>query len=289
MLILGALTVPAGAEEATPKLPKNTINCAQFKKTGPKEWTEAGTAVFDLGSVGDINLTGQPVTPGFFKFDGIDLYPVLEQKCGAAGPDAAEPLAPGVTAQPVLAAGEKTPSPEPSPAPPAPVQEAAPPNALKTARNEAGGACGGGKSVYAAQAPADGAGDGASIEFAFESKTSGEGASEFLIRKTKNGEQEWVYKGRMRQGRFIFAAAVPRETNNGGRFTLASAPPVRTESVSLTPDFIKPNRDGTGEAILYVHGLRWLFASREDSRRFKFEGKRPAGPLPEIFYFERCE
>ena len=74
--------MPAVAQDKVPALPKNTVDCKQFKKTGPKEWIEVGTAVFDLGGIKDINLTDQPVTPGYFKFGGIDLYPVLEGKCG---------------------------------------------------------------------------------------------------------------------------------------------------------------------------------------------------------------
>ncbi len=65
--------------------PSNTIDCKQFKKTGPREWAEIGTAVFDLGDIQDINLTGQPVTPGYFKFGGVELFGVLEAKCGAPG------------------------------------------------------------------------------------------------------------------------------------------------------------------------------------------------------------
>ncbi len=75
---------PAAAQDNSPRLPQNTIDCKQFKKTGLQEWSEVGTAVFDLADVPDINLTGQPVTPRSFKFGGVDLYPVLEEKCGAA-------------------------------------------------------------------------------------------------------------------------------------------------------------------------------------------------------------
>ena len=74
--------MPAVAQDKVSALPKNTVDCKQFKRTGPKEWIEVGTAVFDLGGIKDINLTDQPVTPGYFKFGGIDLYPVLEGKCG---------------------------------------------------------------------------------------------------------------------------------------------------------------------------------------------------------------
>ena len=76
--------VPAIAQDKEQRLPQNTIDCKQFKKSGPQEWIEVGTAVFDLGGIRDINLTGQPVTPRYFKFGGYDLYTVVEQKCGAS-------------------------------------------------------------------------------------------------------------------------------------------------------------------------------------------------------------
>ena len=76
--------VPAIAQDKEQRLPQNTIDCKQFKKSGPQEWIEVGTAVFDLGGIRDINLTGQPVTPRYFKFGGFDLYTVVEQKCGAS-------------------------------------------------------------------------------------------------------------------------------------------------------------------------------------------------------------
>ncbi len=79
------LSMPAVAQDQESKLPDNTIDCKQFKKTGPREWREVGTAVFDLGRIRDINLTDQPVTPGYFKFGGIEFYSVLEGKCGPAG------------------------------------------------------------------------------------------------------------------------------------------------------------------------------------------------------------
>ena len=77
-----SFAIPAIAQDKELRLPENTIDCNQFKKTGPQEWIEVGTAVFNLGKIKDIHLTDQPVTPGFFKFGGIDVYPVLDQKCG---------------------------------------------------------------------------------------------------------------------------------------------------------------------------------------------------------------
>ncbi|MGA9265471.1 MAG: hypothetical protein WBV79_03330, partial [Rhodomicrobium sp.] len=57
-------SAPAIAQDKETTLPKNTIDCRQFKKTGAQQWMEVGTAVFDLGDTADINLTDQPVTPG---------------------------------------------------------------------------------------------------------------------------------------------------------------------------------------------------------------------------------
>ena len=52
ILIVTGFTLPAIAQDKGPQLPKNSIDCTQFKKTGPKEWIEVGTAVFDLGYQG---------------------------------------------------------------------------------------------------------------------------------------------------------------------------------------------------------------------------------------------
>jgi tetratricopeptide (TPR) repeat protein len=84
IMVIG-FAMAAAAQNKESQLPENTIDCKQFKKSRPQEWVEIGTAVFDLGKITDINLTDQPVKPGSFKFGGLDLYPVLEEKCGAAG------------------------------------------------------------------------------------------------------------------------------------------------------------------------------------------------------------
>jgi len=314
ILFVTSLALPAAAQDKPLKLPKNTIDCAQFKKTGPQIWVENGTAVFNLGGVDDINLTNQPVIPGYFRFDGIDLFPVLEQKCGAAASEApatgqaaaaSTALAVGLPAgssnpepeqqKPLPAAAQNpTAAPASSPAPaqkpaPAPVTGPAPALPVEAAKREPEGKCQDRKSVYAADSLAEGAGDKAIVEIAFETKAKGEAGPDFILRESKSGEVQWSYKGRTRQGRFIFAAIPYREVYDGGRFAFASMPPVRNDSVTLQSSFIKPSRDGFGEPILAIHGLRSLFASKEDSRRFKFEGKRPAELLPEAYYFDRCE
>ncbi len=302
MSVIG-FALPAIAQDRTPQLPKNTIDCNQFKKTGPQEWIEVGTAVFDLGGTKNINLTNQPVTPGFFKFGGIDVYPVLDQKCEvtALGGIAKEPAsntagqaaitlaesAAGLKADPEQdkssSASAQTPKParmnDPVPAPEDKIANSQPKSM----------SCGERKSVYVADGFTETAGGKVIVEIVFKNKSNSDENSEFIIREYKNSELEWSYKGKLRQGRFIFTTVNTKPRNNIREAILTSMPVSWHESVALAPNFVKPNRDGTGEAILYLSGLRSIFASKGNTRQFKFEGKRPSESLPEAFYFDRCE
>ncbi len=357
--------VPAIAQDKEQRLPQNTIDCKQFKKSGPQEWIEVGTAVFDLGGIRDINLTGQPVTPRYFKFGGFDLYTVVEQKCGASAyfyrGNAAQakgdfhkaivdynealrldPRSESATIQRVIALGRLTklpalnsatdepeklglnaiapktelaqdksaqaptqaaaPAPTQTPAPATPAQTATPAqireavSALegKHLKNSTDVPCRrDGKSIYIADALPEGKGGGSRIEIVLnnnenDSERSGPN-SEFLIREYKNNELEWAYRGKHAQERFIFTPLSARQPRFLGRPIFTPVHLSRPRPVILATSYIKPNRDGTGEAILYVSGLRALFASKENASRFKFEGKRPSEPLPEAFYFNRCE
>jgi hypothetical protein len=280
-------SMPAVAQDKAPPLPKNTVDCKQFKKTGPKEWIEVGTAVFDLGEIQDINLTEQPVTPGYFKFGGIDLYPVLEGKCGV-------PASPAPASQPALmAAGpilkdEAGPSRDAATAGYLPAQpgkdQGAPTSVSRKADLESereSGSCPSKKLVYVASGTGGIESDASVIELVFESehKEDLETAvnSEFEIREYKNDLLGWTYKGKFLQkeapSRFGFPLFEPR----------------RRRHALLEPHYIKPNRDGTGEPILYVAGLHKLSASKKNGRAARIEGKRPPEVLPEVFYFDRCE
>ena len=295
--------IPAIAQDRAPQLPDNTIDCKQFKKTGPQEWIEVGTAVFDLGKIKDIHLTDQPVTPGFFKFGGIDVYPVLEQKCGVS-----EALAIGtasnITGQAITlaqsSAGPKaeleqdkgSPAPAQTPAQ-ASMNDPVPASQDKIVKSPPEStSCGDRKSVYVADGLIQTEQGRALVEIVFKNKMNGEQRgglnSEFIIREYKNNELEWGYKGKIRQGRFIFTP-VTSGPRNSREFIFAAMNFSRQESVALVPTFVKPNRNGTGEAILYLGGLHALFAPKENIHRFKFEGKRPLEFLPEVFYFDRCE
>ena len=87
----------------------------------------------------------------------------------------------------------------------------------------------------------------------------------------------WTYKGKFLQ----------KKTSS--RFEFPLFQPRKRKPVLLEPHYIKPNRDGTGEPILYVAGLHKLSASKKNGRAAKIEGKRPPEVLPEVFYFDRCE
>jgi tetratricopeptide (TPR) repeat protein len=380
LISIFGLSIPAAAQVKDTMLPRNTIDCRQFKKSGANEWTEVGTAVFNLGDVDDINLTDQPVTPGYFKFGGIELYAVLEGKCGLAGylnrsrkdqakgdndsaiansnqalaidPKSAEAFgirgsayegkgdfaraiadydqalkldpklesassrktalhmklakdsvlsAPAESQMPLERVGavlkegletnrdaSKAPEVSASEAPasaeasePRSQERAIPSPDAKNASLQLpmeSGSCRAKKLVYAA----NGGGAGAPIvEIVFEGKRGGEATetvnSEFSVREQKNSQVAWSY-----QGKYV-------QKDNSARFEFVAGESKRRKLAVLEPHYIKPNRNGTGEAILYLGGLTEVFASKENARALKFEGGRPAGALPEVFYFDRCE
>jgi hypothetical protein len=281
-------SMPAVAQDKVSALPKNTIDCKQFKRTGPKEWIEVGTAVFDLGSIKDITLTDQPVTPGYFKFGGLDLYPVLEGKCGDHASDPAPVQQPALMAVGPILKEELDPRRDAAKAGQLPVQpgkdQGVPtPVSRKTdvESERGGGSCPSKKLVYAASAAGGIESDASVIELTFERehKEDLETAvnSEFEIREYRNNQVGWTYKGKFLQ----------KETPSRFEFSLFQTR--KRRPVLLEPHYIKPNRDGTGEPILYVAGLHKLSASKKNRRTAKIEGKPTPEVLPEVFYFDRCE
>ena len=281
-------SMPAVAQDKVSAVPKNTIDCKQFKRTGPKEWIEVGTAVFDLGEIKDITLTDQPVTPGYFKFGGIDLYPVLEGKCGDHASNNAPVPQPALMAAGPILKEELDPRREAAKAGQLPVQPGKDPGAPTSVSRKpdveserGGGSCPSKKLVYAANGPGGIESDASAIELIFESehKEDLETAvnSEFEIREYRNNQVGWTYKGKFLQ----------KETPS--RFEFPLFQPRRRKAVLLEPHYIKPNREGTGEPILYVAGLHKLSASKKNGRAAKTDGKRPPEVLPEVFYFDRCE
>jgi hypothetical protein len=291
-LLLIASFVPAKAEDYAATLPKNTIDCSQFKKIGPNKWIKAGTAIFDLGAVRDIHLTDQPVMPGSFRFGGIDVFPVLEEKCGSA--EAAKDEA--ATELPALSMARATADAdldrkEKLAAQAAPSVVSVSPPAIKTevAKNGLENRCEGAKSVYVADVVSEAEGGKSLVEIVLDLQQNSDRNPGFVMKRLKNNEVEWVYRGAMRKERLVFAYTERTQIQGGGWYMPASATSFRQRSEALTPSFIKRNREGTGEAILYIDGLQSLFVTKGSARRFKFEGKRPSETLPEAFYFDRCE
>lgn len=85
IVIIAALacTVTAAfAQGPTQPIPPNTIDCKQFRKVG-QAWTEIGTAVFDVGNVKQTSLSDSSIMPHFMNVGGVDLYYILETKCGS--------------------------------------------------------------------------------------------------------------------------------------------------------------------------------------------------------------
>jgi hypothetical protein len=77
-----AVASAANAQNNT-ALPANTIDCSQFRKVAANAWLENGVAKFDLGSAKGVTLQGTPILPNVNDVvGGVDLYQVLETKCG---------------------------------------------------------------------------------------------------------------------------------------------------------------------------------------------------------------
>lgn len=73
------------------ELPPNTVACRDFKKLPSGNW-HTDRAEFDLGPAIDTTMVDTTIAPGSFNLgDGVDLYRVLEAKCGAGA--APEPKA----------------------------------------------------------------------------------------------------------------------------------------------------------------------------------------------------
>jgi hypothetical protein len=66
-------------------IPSNTFSCAGFTKDPDGSW-EAGsdTQPFNVGSAENIVIRNQgPIEPGWVTVGGVDLYELIDKKCGA--------------------------------------------------------------------------------------------------------------------------------------------------------------------------------------------------------------
>jgi hypothetical protein len=74
------LGVMARAED-TP-LPPNTLPCDAFMKKSDGTWFAKRPVTFDVGNAKNLNLDGGAITPKSQMFGGVDLYVLLDAKCG---------------------------------------------------------------------------------------------------------------------------------------------------------------------------------------------------------------
>jgi hypothetical protein len=279
--------IPAIAQDRTSPLPENTIDCKQFRKAAPQEWIEVGIAVFDLGAIKDINLTNQPVVPGYFKFGGADLYDVLEQKCGTA----VESNPGNITTQPLTAPeqNQHASASAPAPAQTNVLEVASSSNNTAVDSKSESTACRDKKLVYVADSVNGAEEHGALIEIVVSNNMNHNVTdslhSEFVLREYKGNKIEWTYRGKIIQGNFVFTPLKSKRENS--LFTQAHF--TTQKPITLASKYVKPHRYGTDEAILYLGGLRALFSTRESAHRFRFEGNHSPTFLPEAFYFDRCE
>ncbi len=79
MAFIGELAAPASAQ---PTLPPNTIQCSAFQKQHNGSWYVSQLTTFDLGTTKGMSLLHSEVGRRDFVFDGVDLFDVLEKKCG---------------------------------------------------------------------------------------------------------------------------------------------------------------------------------------------------------------
>jgi hypothetical protein len=78
LLLLGSIHVVAQPGD----LPQNTIDCAAFIKRANGSWYVGGTTTFDFGSHKNNILARTEIHRRYMTFDGVDLFDILERKCG---------------------------------------------------------------------------------------------------------------------------------------------------------------------------------------------------------------
>lgn len=79
-------TGPATKMAAKSRIPPSTLSCTGFARDSDGNW-EAGdnTKPFDVGSATNYSIRDEgPIRPGWMSIGGVDLYALLNAKCGAA-------------------------------------------------------------------------------------------------------------------------------------------------------------------------------------------------------------
>ena len=72
----------AHAKPATAQI-KNSIRCSAFNKASDGTWHVGAPTTFRMGKFTKITFTELSIGPDNFMFGEVDLYKVLENKCGA--------------------------------------------------------------------------------------------------------------------------------------------------------------------------------------------------------------
>ena len=86
VLAAGIALAAAGAASAHAQspLPANTIDCSAFVKTASGAWHVGASTTFELAG-NSFTFGDRDITPHSTTVNGIDLYDVLESKCGKHG------------------------------------------------------------------------------------------------------------------------------------------------------------------------------------------------------------
>ena len=78
----GLLTSPGWAQSDS--LPPNTIDCRAFDKLSDGNWRVGEPTTFDFGTTKGTILAHQTIRPQGFNLGDMDLFAVIEKKCGRA-------------------------------------------------------------------------------------------------------------------------------------------------------------------------------------------------------------
>ncbi len=81
-LLAGLLAAPLGARAEDSPLPPNTLPCDAFTKKSDGTWFATRPVTFDVGNAKNLNLDGGAITPKSQVLGGVDLYVLLDAKCG---------------------------------------------------------------------------------------------------------------------------------------------------------------------------------------------------------------
>jgi hypothetical protein len=81
-VLAASLTWASRSEAQDMPLPPNTLPCDAFMKKSDGTWFATRPVTFDIGNVKNFNLDGGAITPKSQNLGGVDLYVLLDAKCG---------------------------------------------------------------------------------------------------------------------------------------------------------------------------------------------------------------